>query len=64
MGRVQIPACQCERCHHVWVPRSAEDEPRVCPKCKSPYWNAPKRATAKKGVSSGKLGHEGSISSV
>lgn len=25
-----------------------ETEPRVCPKCKSPYWNKPRKATAKK----------------
>ncbi len=28
----------CERCGYEWAPRSAA-EPRVCPKCKSPYWN-------------------------
>ena len=35
---------RCERCKHEWVPRF-EAEPRVCPKCKSPYWNT-KRAAA------------------
>ncbi len=24
-----------------WVPRG-QDNPIVCPKCKSPYWNKPK----------------------
>lgn len=34
----------CERCEHDWVPRDAEAElPKVCPKCKSPYWNTPRR---------------------
>lgn len=34
---------QCERCGHKWIPRDIEQEPRVCPKCKSPYWNIPRR---------------------
>jgi len=29
------------RCGHEWLPRS-EDTPRVCPKCKSPYWDKPR----------------------
>jgi uncharacterized Zn finger protein (UPF0148 family) len=29
---------QCNRCGHKWFPRST-DEPTICPKCKSPYWN-------------------------
>lgn len=28
----------CNRCGHVWVPRE-NAEPKVCPHCKSPYWN-------------------------
>ncbi len=35
-------AYRCERCGHVWIPRG-EETPRVCPKCKSPYWNKPRR---------------------
>lgn len=43
----------CLRCGHAWFPRSpvaadaaipGEAIPRVCPKCKSPYWNRPKRS--------------------
>lgn len=34
----------CERCDHEWIPRDFESEPRVCPKCKSPYWNKPRKA--------------------
>lgn len=33
---------QCERCTHEWVPRY-DEPPRVCPKCKSPYWNKPRQ---------------------
>jgi DNA-directed RNA polymerase subunit RPC12/RpoP len=39
----------CERCEHDWVPRDAEAElPKVCPKCKSPYWNTPRRNASAK----------------
>jgi|ERR1700682_2457893 len=45
MGRVPITVMgyKCERCEHEWVPREANDDPRVCPKCKSPYWNRPRK---------------------
>jgi len=33
---------KCLRCGHVWVARG-DEEPRVCPKCKSPYWNKPRK---------------------
>ncbi len=33
----------CERCGHDWMPREQEQEPKVCPKCKSPYWDSPRR---------------------
>ena len=28
----------CLRCTHSWIPRS-DNYPKVCPKCKSPYWD-------------------------
>ena len=35
---------RCNRCEHEWVPRkSTEGEPKVCPLCKSPYWNKPRK---------------------
>ncbi len=46
MGRVPITVMgyRCERCSHEWIPRGgAEKEPRVCPKCRSPYWNTPRK---------------------
>ena len=43
MGRVMLPGFRCERCEHEWVPRDKTEEPRVCPKCKSPYWDRPRR---------------------
>jgi DNA-directed RNA polymerase subunit RPC12/RpoP len=37
---------RCERCEHEWIPRDPENEPAVCPKCKSPYWNRPRKGRA------------------
>lgn len=45
MGRVPITVMgyKCERCGHEWIPNDMGKEPKVCPKCKSPYWNSPKK---------------------
>jgi predicted Zn-ribbon and HTH transcriptional regulator len=43
MGEKMVRAFVCERCGHAWVPAGVE-KPRVCPKCKSPYWDRPRRA--------------------
>lgn len=42
MAKITLEGFRCERCKHEWVARG-EEEPRVCPKCKSPYWNTPKK---------------------
>lgn len=47
MARVPITIMgyRCERCSHEWIPRGdGEQLPSVCPKCKSPYWNRPRKA--------------------
>ena len=50
MAKVQIWGYRCERCDHEWIPRAAsQDEPKVCPKCKSPYWNTPRTRGVKGG---------------
>lgn len=41
---IKVLQCTCERCGHEWITRSNE-KPRVCPKCKSPYWDKPKKKT-------------------
>ena len=41
LGMVTLTGCRC-RCGHEWLPRY-EDRPRVCPKCKSPNWDRPKK---------------------
>jgi len=37
---------RCDRCGHEWTPRS-EAVPIACPRCKSPYWNRPRKKKAK-----------------
>ena len=39
---------RCERCEHEWVPRDPDNPARVCPKCKSPYWDRPRKKAASK----------------
>ncbi len=48
--RWQCPCCgmfmrelECSRCGHVWSPRGYGSLPRICPACKSPYWDRAKR---------------------
>lgn len=36
---------KCERCGHDWYQRS-ENKPRICPKCKSPYWDVPRNGAS------------------
>jgi DNA-directed RNA polymerase subunit RPC12/RpoP len=40
---IKVMGYRCERCEHEWVPK-AQTEPRVCPRCKSPYWNRPRKS--------------------
>jgi hypothetical protein len=46
MARVPITVmgCRCERCAYEWIPRDLDVEPEACPRCKSPYWNKPRKA--------------------
>jgi uncharacterized protein len=37
---VKIPELHCYRCGNTWTPRS--QIVRICPRCKSPYWEEPK----------------------
>ena len=43
--------CNCERCEHKWRARgknnSTKSEVKICPKCKSPYWDQPRAETVK-----------------
>ncbi len=41
--KITLAGFKCERCSHEWIPRNKGEEPAVCPKCKSPYWNKPRK---------------------
>ncbi len=46
MARIPITVMgfRCERCSHEWIPRNGIDsDPAVCPSCKNPYWNKPRK---------------------
>jgi len=42
--RVLILGHRCYRCEHEWRPRNIDDLPKVCPNCKSPYWDTEKKS--------------------
>ncbi|MHA1827128.1 MAG: hypothetical protein ACTSX6_00620 [Candidatus Heimdallarchaeaceae archaeon] len=52
MAKVQLKVWgyHCERCGHEWIPRIKTQEPIICPKCKSPYWNKPKKNKSKRDI--------------
>ncbi|MGH9784068.1 MAG: hypothetical protein ACRD88_07765, partial [Terriglobia bacterium] len=40
---ITVMGYRCERCTHEWIPRESDKgDPKVCPKCKSAYWDTPK----------------------
>jgi len=43
MAKVKLVGYRCDRCEHEWLPREKSTDPKVCPKCKSPYWNTPRK---------------------
>lgn len=45
--KVMILGNKCYRCSHIWVPRNIEEKPQVCPRCKSPYWDKPRKEDGK-----------------
>ncbi len=38
---IMIRGHKCYRCGHEWRPVDLNVTPRVCPKCKTPYWDRP-----------------------
>ena len=41
---ITIKGYKCERCEHEWFSRSKTKKvPILCPKCKSAYWNIPRK---------------------
>jgi len=45
--KITVEGFKCWRCGHEWMPRN-KAEPTVCPSCKSPYWNKPRKRSSKK----------------
>ena len=43
---ITVMGYRCERCGGEWVPKDAQKEPIACPKCKSPYWNRPRKSAS------------------
>jgi Zn finger protein HypA/HybF involved in hydrogenase expression len=39
--KIKIEKLKCERCNYIWTPR--KEEVRICPHCKSPYWDVPRK---------------------
>ena len=37
----------CFRCYHTWKKRIKSRPSKYCPRCKSPYWNKPRRRVSK-----------------
>lgn len=42
-ANIKISGHKCFRCGHEWRPKKM-GIPKVCPKCKSPYWDRPKNS--------------------
>ena len=55
--RIDVNAFLCLRCGHKWIPRVSMEElegeikekPRICPNCKSAYWDLEKKKKKKNG---------------
>ncbi len=47
--KITVNGFRCERCKHEWIPRTKiKEDPIICPNCKSPYWNIPKKNKKRK----------------
>ncbi len=44
MPQIALKGYLCDRYGHKWLPKEeTKDKPKVCPKCKSPYRDMPRR---------------------
>ena len=50
-----LPELRCRRCGHRWHPREPR-LPRVCPSCKSPYWDRERQADRQEAQADGAEG--------
>jgi len=53
-ANVFIIGHKCYRCNHKWVPSNKDKLPKVCPSCKSPYWDRPRIKQEKENRKNGK----------
>jgi len=51
VAKVTLLGFKCERCGHVWKPRSPD--PTVCPHCHSPYWNKRRQSSKRRSPKAG-----------
>ncbi|KHO47800.1 MAG: hypothetical protein QT00_C0002G0462 [archaeon GW2011_AR5] len=47
--KITLEGYRCARCKYEWVPR-LEAYPKVCPHCKSPYWDKPRKKAKDSGT--------------
>lgn len=41
-ANVSLIGHKCYRCGHEWLPIDPKKLPKVCPSCKTPYWDRPR----------------------
>lgn len=41
MRAITVMGYVCERCSYQWIPKNPDVRPRVCPRCKSAWWDVP-----------------------
>ena len=41
LSDLELTVLECNRCKHKWHPKTNK-KPKVCPECKSPYWDKPR----------------------
>jgi predicted Zn-ribbon and HTH transcriptional regulator len=46
--KITVDGYRCERCGHEWIPRTKiTTDPKICPNCKTPYWDTPRKNKSK-----------------
>lgn len=41
--KITVTKLTCERCGYSWIPKIPIEQVVRCSKCKTPYWNKPKK---------------------
>lgn len=47
VGVSTVKAFKCDRCQYVWCPRNKDEKPLTCPRCRSAFWDTPRRRKQK-----------------